>query len=158
MASDWFGHMDTQGWCAAISVFLQTQHNVCIASAVQEVLGLPSWIHPAGLSPVWAGLVGAPLTTSRWSTTPESFLCWGCGTPSCWLHCNDTVPCRGQKGPGCMKMTVSCNSLALLINWNIFAVWSLKCWKTSVFSVKTKMTMPNVLFCPQTTRYWICCH
>lgn len=64
-------------------------------------LSLLSWIHPAGLSRVWVGLVVAPLTTSQWLMTPESFRCWVYETPSCWLHCSDTVPCREQKGPRC---------------------------------------------------------
>ena len=70
-------------------------------SSTGKGLSLPSWIHPTGLSQVWAGPAGAPLTTSRWLTTPESFLCWGCESPSCWRRCNDTAPCRGRKGPGC---------------------------------------------------------
>lgn len=104
--SDRFAHWDTQEWNTS---FLCCKHTItCIhlrLVAWQEQhrkgLSLPSWIHPTGLSQVWVGPAGAPLTTSRWLTTPESFLCWGCESPSCWRHCNDTAPCRGRKGPGC---------------------------------------------------------
>lgn len=80
---------------------------LCLHSNVQlckQQHSLPSWIHPTGLSLVWVELVAAPWTTSQWLTTPESFLCWGCGIQSYWPHCSDTVPCPGQKGPVNMQM------------------------------------------------------
>lgn len=69
------------------------------SNSAKTRLSLPSWSHPRGLSRVWVGPAAAPSTTSQWWTTPESFLCWGCGNPSCWRRCSGTAPYRGQRGP-----------------------------------------------------------
>lgn len=131
------------------------KHSIKCAQREQHEKGLclPSWIHPTGLSQVWVGLVAAPLTTSRWSTTPESFLCWGCGTLSCWLHCNDMVPCRGQKGPEWVKsrflMCLSCRAhtalkLRTVINQSINH-WIIPIIKTSHVSRDKKSEVEGIL-------------